>query len=98
MKNSITTRRNLVVFLGALWVAVGAQRPSLEAFTLQQGVVPPAQLILNPIAIAAGGAHTCALMSNKSVKCWGANSRGELGDGGPISPNAYRATPTAVAG
>jgi alpha-tubulin suppressor-like RCC1 family protein len=31
--------------------------------------------------IAAGNAHTCALLSNRTVRCWGGGSRGQLGDG-----------------
>ena len=32
-------------------------------------------------AIAAGSAHTCAILNNDSVKCWGSNTSGQLGLG-----------------
>jgi alpha-tubulin suppressor-like RCC1 family protein len=47
-------------------------------------------------AIAAGGEHTCALMASAGVQCWGADFRGELGDG--TSTFAARATPVGVSG
>jgi alpha-tubulin suppressor-like RCC1 family protein len=33
------------------------------------------------LAIAHGSAHTCAMLDNMSVQCWGSNSAGQLGDG-----------------
>ncbi len=46
------------------------------------------------VQVAAGGIHTCALMSNGAVKCWGRNATHQLGDG----TNIDRVTPTAVSG
>ncbi|MDD9947179.1 MAG: hypothetical protein OXU20_39435 [Myxococcales bacterium] len=31
------------------------------------------------VQVTAGGSHTCALLDDASVKCWGANESGELG-------------------
>jgi alpha-tubulin suppressor-like RCC1 family protein len=36
-------------------------------------------------AIAAGGAHTCALTAEDGIICWGSNSAGQLGDGRTIN-------------
>lgn len=54
--------------------------------------VPPAQVQQSsrPIkvalggtakSVAAGGAHTCIVMTDGTPKCWGANDRGQLGRG-----------------
>lgn len=39
--------------------------------------------LIGPVAtqVAAGGAHSCMLDTDGIVRCWGANSSGELGDG-----------------
>ncbi len=53
-------------------------------------------------AISAGVLHTCALMRDGGVKCWGASGVGQLGDGSKITtttgPLPHSSTPVAVVG
>lgn len=45
-------------------------------------------------AIAAGHEHTCAVLRNRTLACWGYNNEGQLGDGTTVT----RASPTLVPG
>jgi hypothetical protein len=50
---------------------------------------------VNVVQVTTGGAsHACARLTNGTVRCWGANSTGQLGDGTKID----RGKPVAVAG
>ena len=46
--------------------------------------------ITTAVAVAAGGWHTCALLQDGTVRCWGDNTWGELGDGAVIASNPPR--------
>jgi alpha-tubulin suppressor-like RCC1 family protein len=39
----------------------------------------------NPGKLTLGGTHTCVLLQNGSVKCWGGNAKGQLGLGSTLN-------------
>lgn len=56
---------------------------------------PPVPGLTGVVAATAGGYHTCALMPDATVRCWGRNTRGQLGDG---SDSFFSTTPVPVSG
>lgn len=48
----------------------------------------------NALSLAAGSNHTCALLDSGSLKCWGLNLSGQIGDGFQVDKYA----PTQVTG
>ncbi|MCK7594215.1 hypothetical protein [Pseudomarimonas salicorniae] len=44
------------------------------------------------VALAVGGEHTCAILQGGTVRCWGLNDRGQLGDGSTTN----RSSPVTV--
>jgi hypothetical protein len=70
--------------------AVNANGESTESNEISATPLPAP--LLSPIAI--GGLHACGLLPGGTVKCWGHNDRGQLGDGTTVN----RSTPVQVSG
>ena len=48
-----------------------------------------------PLQFLLEGSHTCAILDNGELKCWGWDSEGQLGDGGGGS-NTWAPSSTAI--
>jgi alpha-tubulin suppressor-like RCC1 family protein len=61
------------------------RRGQLGRHVLERGKIIPTPAPVATISaarrVAAGGEHTCALVEDGGVKCWGRNDAGQLGDG-----------------
>lgn len=64
------------------------------AFTDRAAPVDVVDLSVPAREVAVGRAHTCALLGDRTVHCWGANGSSQLADG----TNAHRASPVLVNG
>ncbi|MEF2985626.1 RCC1 domain-containing protein, partial [Pseudomonas aeruginosa] len=53
--------------------------------------------ITTATAVAAGYEHTCALLADETIRCWGRDDAGELGDGNS-GYGQHSTTPVAVKG
>ena len=45
----------------------------------------------SPVSVNTALRHTCAILDNGDLKCWGSDSYGRLGDGGSVDPTTYDA-------
>src|SRR5947199_1360380 len=73
--------------------------PATTAF---QSPTPVRVAGLSATAVTAGGFHTCALPGDGTVRCWGQNDLGQLGNGTsdpvPNNPSTFNPTPVTVSG
>ena len=67
---------------------------SVDAGAPNDSVTPVASSLPGIVQLSAGGQHTCALLADASLSCWGANFFGQLGTGVP----SQWERPTAVVG
>jgi alpha-tubulin suppressor-like RCC1 family protein len=72
------------------WGANGSGQLGTGTTTNIANLMGPDVALSGVKAITTTGATTCALLSDKTVRCWGAGDLGELGDG---TTSVYRATP-----
>ncbi len=73
---------------------VGTVTLTLLAGTVVPPLVVSAATAPTVAAIAAGAHHTCALLADRTVRCWGSNDDAQLGDG----TTTDRLTPFTVIG
>uniref|UniRef100_UPI003F6A4217 RCC1 domain-containing protein n=1 Tax=Poseidonia sp. TaxID=2666344 RepID=UPI003F6A4217 len=48
------------------------------------------------VAVSAGMYHTCAILDNGDMKCWGRDDKGQLGNGGTITADQTSPPSTAI--
>jgi alpha-tubulin suppressor-like RCC1 family protein len=66
--------------------------------TLDSSTPVPVSGITDAISISAGIDYTCALLPGGTLKCWGDNDDGELGNGGKTGIGTASSTPVTVIG
>jgi len=71
-----------------------ARTPLYTYFILLTGRSGKESFLTEVTAIAAGNLHTCALLEDKTVVCWGDNNVGQLGD----NTTTQRTDPVPVRG
>ncbi len=80
---------------GRIQVGVAVAVALLLGGAAVAAVRPAEAATITATAVSAGEAHTSALVTGGTVRCWGSNNSGQLGTGGPLT---YAAAPRDVAG
>ena len=76
---------------GRCWGENGLGQTGKGSTSFLESTPVTVQGLSSAFSIAVGGAHACALLSDRSLACWGANIAGQLGDG--TTTNRLSVTP-----
>jgi alpha-tubulin suppressor-like RCC1 family protein len=85
--------RRIASALLALLLGVLAGTRAAEAST-RTGLRSPTAHAAAAVRVAAGDGHTCQVQEDGTVRCWGRNDQGQLGDGS----TSWTGAPVTVAG
>ena len=81
-----TTKENLARVIVAIFLtvlgAIGIKEVRDKCHQLAIG-------ISNTVNIEAGEQHACAILADNSIRCWGLNDNGQVGDGEEIEESYY---------
>ena len=80
-----------------IWFLSGARPDEIAAMSQAPAAPAPSgdpACSVRAKAITVGQSHTCALLSDETVRCWGANYVGQLGDG----TTTFHSAPVPVTG
>ncbi len=79
MQNSSTTLTGKIMCWGSNGSGRLGDNSSTSSTTPVYVQVSPAVALTNAVSVSTGKDHTCALMANGGIKCWGENIFGQLG-------------------
>jgi alpha-tubulin suppressor-like RCC1 family protein len=89
---ALTTRRGVKCWGVNLSGQLGGGTTGLSG-----GVTDVIGLSSGVATIAAGDSHACARLDDGSIRCWGSNTAGKLGDGTTVSPRTSPVNVTSLA-
>jgi len=81
-------RDGAIACWGALSIAAAPSIPGRSAPSKTAPKPKPVAGVKDVTAVALGGDHSCALLQDGSVTCWGDNEKGQLGDGSAAKKHA----------
>jgi hypothetical protein len=93
LRAAVSAVAGLMVIV-AMTPASAAQRPSGPAAGRQAGASTAAA---TRARVAAGGGHTCGILADGTLWCWGLNFSGQLGTGNEIGYNLPQQVTTPAA-